>query len=168
MAWLAAWFAFGLLAAYEAGEIALHSGGDGAPIRSLAYLVCSAGALTVIGGRAIRSAQPKAMRSPLALSLLALAVCLWGLGQDSGWVTAAMAGAAYMLVCLVIGGVVAFLAWRRLVAQEEQLALTRIERERQTRLERIRAETVALASTQEADLDANGDFTLPARPKWDD
>ena len=47
MAWLYVWLVFGLLAAYEAGELAMHAGGDWAPVRALAYLAARVGLMVV-------------------------------------------------------------------------------------------------------------------------
>ncbi|HSV58476.1 MAG TPA: hypothetical protein VLJ19_06215 [Variovorax sp.] len=173
MGWLFAWLIFGLLAAYEVGELAMHAGSEWTPIRAIAFLVGSMTSLVVIAQGAVRRARPRDLRSLLGLSLLGLAGCLWALygsGHTAGWVTTAMAGAAYLLGCLLVGGAAMFLGRRRQAANEERVALARVERERQSRLERVRAEPAPLASASAADngLGADSDFVLPARPKWDD
>ena len=169
MGWLFAWLIFGLLAAYEVGELAMHGGSEWTPIRAIAWLVGSMTSLVVIAQGAVRRAR--VLRLLLGLSLLGLAGCLWALygsGHTAGWVTTAMAGAAYLLACLLVGGAAMFLGWRRQAANEERVAVARVERERQGRLERVRAETASLASAADDGLGADSDFVLPARPKWDD
>jgi hypothetical protein len=170
MGWLIAWLGFGLLAAYEVGELAMHSGGEWSSVRSILYLLCSMGSFGVMAQRAVRDARPGLLRPLMAISLLGFAACAWALygnGHTAGWVTTALAGAGYLLICLLAGGLALFLAWRRQRANEERLALARVERERQGRLERIRAEAAALARDGEDD-GADSDFVLPARPKWDE
>lgn len=166
MGWLLAWLIFGLLAAYEVGELAMHAGSDWTPMRAIAWLVASMTCLVVIAQGAVRRAHRRELRALLGVSLLGLAGCLWGLygGGVVGWVATAMAGAAYLLACLLIGGAALFLAWRRQAAHAERLALARIENERERRLERIRAESSAAVEGSDPD----SDFALPARPKWEE
>ncbi|MGR4869153.1 hypothetical protein ACIPRI_09840 [Variovorax sp. LARHSF232] len=168
MGWLYVWLIFGLLTAYEAGELAMHAGGDWAPVRALAYLAGSVTGLGVIALAAVRHARPGKLGLLMAISLLALVLCLWGLygrGHSAGWVATALFGVVYLLACLALGGVAMFLAWRRQRANDERTALAKVERERHGRLERMRAEA---AATLDDPLGPDSDFVLPARPKWEE
>jgi hypothetical protein len=168
MAWLYVWLVFGLLAAYEAGELALHAGGDWAPVRALAYLAGSVAGLAVMTMAAVRHAQPAKVRPLMAIALLVLLLCLWALygsGHTAAWVATALFGATYALACLGAGGLALFLAWRRQRVNHERIALAKVERERQGRLERMRAEA---AAAPDDPLGSEGDFVLPSRPKWDE
>ena len=173
MGWLFAWLIFGLLAAYEVGGLAMHAGSEWTLIGAIVFAVASMTSLVVIVQGAVRRARPRELRPVLGLSLLGFAGCLWGLygsGHSAAWVTTAMAGAAYLLVCLLVGGAGMFLGWRRRAAGEERVVLARFEKERQNRLERIRAETAGLITVNPADdgLGPDSDFVLPTRPKWDE
>jgi hypothetical protein len=168
MAWLYVWLVFGLLAAYEAGELAMHAGGDWAPVRALAYLAASVAGLGVTTLAAVRHAVPGKVWPLMAIALLALMLCLWGLygsGRTAAWVASALFGAAYALACLAAGGLAIFLARRRQRVYHERIAVAKVERERQGRLERMRAE--AAAAPDDA-LGSDGDFVLPSRPKWEE
>jgi len=176
MAWLMAWLIFGLLAAYEAGEIAMHASSEWGAMLALICLGVSIAALCVLAVRAMRNGKPARLRGPLLISLAALAGCLWALyGDDESvdWVTTAMFGTVYSAACLVTSGVAMVLAWRRHRAHEARMAQVRAERERNRRMDSIRAETSVLAAAAVArgdtdDFGADGDFVLPSRPKWED
>ncbi len=168
MGWLYVWLIFGLLAAYEAGELALHASGAWAPVLALAYLAGSVTGLAIISMDAVRLVRPGRMRFLMAISLLALLLCLWGLygsGHSAGWVATALFGAVYTLACLALGGLAMFLAWRRQRTQDERIALARVERERLGRLERMRVEA---AAALDEPIGPDSDFVLPARPKWEE
>lgn len=175
MAWVLAWLIFGLLAAYEAGELAMHASNEWGSMRALAYLLGSIASLCVIGVRAIRRPAPSKLRAPIAFSLAALLACFWalyGAGHSTGWTTTAMFGAAYSLGCLLASCVAWLIAWRRHRVHDQHVAQAHADHDRQRRMERIRAQTSALAAAaahREHDpLGAESDFELPARPKWED
>ena len=174
MGWLLGWLIFGLLAAYESGELALNGGGEWGPVRALGFLLLSAIGLGVIAWRAVAHARPSALRAVWLISLLALAVSLWRLygGPAGNWVTAALFGAAYAALCLLAATVSMFIAWRRHRAHEARVAHARAERDRQHRMDGVRAQGAALTTASaglDADgLDADGDFVLPSRPKWEE
>ena len=168
MGWLYVWLVFGMLAAYEAGELAMHDGSGWAPVRALAYLAASVAGLGMTTMAAVRQAQPAKVRPLMGIALLTLLLCLWGLygsGHTAAWVASALFGAAYALACLAAGGLAIFLAWRRQRVYDERVALARVERERQGRLERMHAES---AAAPDDPLGPDGDFVLPSRPKWDE
>lgn len=174
MAWLLGWLIFGLLAAYESGELALNGGGEWGPVRALGYLLLSAIALGLIAWRAMAHSRPSALRAAWVISLLAVILSLWRLygGAAGNWVTAAMFGAAYATLCLLAATVCMLIAWRRHRAHEARMAHARSERERQHRMDSVRARGAALAATAASadpdSLDADGDFVLPSRPKWEE
>lgn len=173
MGWLLCWLIFGLLAAYEAGGLAMNAGGDWGPIRALAFVVASVLGLGVIAWRAIVSGRPSRLRWVWLLSVAVLAVCLWDLyGSGTGsWVTVAMFGTAYSLLCLLAASVAMFLAWRRHRAHEAHKAHEMSQRERHRRMDGIRAHAMPLSTAARGDpdpLDVDSDYTLPARPKWEE
>lgn len=172
MGWLLSWLIFGLLAAYESGGLAMNAGGDWGAIRVLAYIVISLASLGVIAWRAVGAGKPSRLRSLWLLSLAALALCLWGLygRTGGGWVTVAMFGIAYSVLCLLAASVAMFLAWRRHKAHEARVAHEMMQRERHRRMDSIRAQTmpVAAAAGDQDPLGVDSDFTLPARPKWEE
>lgn len=175
MAWVLAWLIFGLLAAYEAGELAMHASNEWGSMRALAYLLGSVVSLCVIAAHAIRRPAPSKLRAPIAFSLAALLACFWALygsGQATSWTTAAMFGAAYSLGCLVACCVLWLLAWRRHRVHHEHVAQAHADHDRNRRMESIRAQTSALAAaaanSEHDPLGADSDFELPARPKWED
>jgi len=173
MGWLLSWLVFGLLAAYESGGLAMNAGGDWGPIRVLAYIVISLASLGVIAWRAMTAGKPGRLRPLWLLSLVALAVCLWDLygTRAGGWVTVAMFGTAYSILCLLAASVAMVLAWRRHRVHEAHKAHEAMQRERHRRMDSIRAETLPLAAAAGVDADPMGidsDFALPARPKWEE
>ena len=177
MAWLVAWLVFGLLAAFEAGAIAMHASSEWGAMLALVCLGVSIAALCVLAVRAMRHGRPAGLRWPLLISIVALAGCLWALyGDDdsTSWVTTAMFGTAYSGACLIASGVAMVFAWRRNRAHEARMAQIRAERERNRRMDSIRPEAsargagAAARGDGEHDLGADGDFVLPSRPKWED
>lgn len=168
--WLLVWLVFGALAAYESGALAMRAGEGDAWV--LLYAAGSLAAFFVLAVRAVSNARTGGLRILVIISLLALLACLWtiyGNGDLSAWVTTAMFGVAYSGFCLVVGAVLLAIAWRRRHAMQVHVAEEHAQRDRQRRMEGLRAESAAL--TAQADNDSLGpdsDFTLPSRPKWED
>ena len=174
MGWLLGWLIFGLLAAYESGGLAMNAGGDWGPIRAIAFLVASATGLGVILWRAVASGRPAKLRAVWILSIVALAACLWRLygSNASGWVTIALFGIVYSLLCLLAGAVGTVMAWRRHRAHGARVAHEMSERARHRRMDSLRADmappAAAMAGSDQDLLGPDSDFTLPARPKWEE
>lgn len=174
--WLLAWLIAGLLAAHEVGALAMRADGDWGAVLSLAFLVVSIAGLGFLAAGAIRRAQPARLRAPALISFVALLGCLWALyggSIHSGWTTTVMFGVLYSAACLLAGGTAMAVAWRRRRAHDARLAEARSDRDRHRRLEGIRTESSMLAaaavSPEESDpLGPDSDFTLPARPRWED
>ncbi|MBS0454361.1 MAG: hypothetical protein JSS14_23935 [Proteobacteria bacterium] len=178
--WLLAWLVFGLLTALEAGALAMRAGGEWGALYSLAFLVCGLVCLGVLLFGAIAHARPAKTYAPIAISLLVLLGCLWGLygrGESASGITTALFGAAYSTICLLAGLLALAIAGRKRRANEQRLAEANAERDRRRRLEGVRAESSALAAAAAAaaanadgsdPLGPDSDFVLPSRPKWEE
>ena len=173
--WLLAWLAFGLLAAWEVGALAMRADGDWGAVLSLVYLFASAMSLAIVALRAVRHLRPARLFAPVVLSLIALLACLsalYGIGVPPRWITTTMFGVAYSAICLVASCVALAVAWRRRHVHETHLARAQAERERMRRLESVRVESASLAAAAAASdvepLGSDGDFVLPSRPKWEE
>ena len=174
--WVLAWLVFGLLTAYEVGALAMRANNDWGAVLSLAFLVGSVASLSVLALRAIHHAHPAKLHTPIAISLLVLLACLWALygsGAPAGCTPTLVFAAVNSGACLFASGAALAAAWRRSRLHEAHMAEVHAQRERQRRLEGVRAESAALASAAAnagdgGPLGPDSDFVLPARPKWEE
>jgi hypothetical protein len=141
MGWLFLWLAFGLLTAYEVGELALRGDAEvGLILALLAALVALAALLAIVVGAARRHA-PREILPALVVSGVWFGICVWfiyGLGQKPQAVPHLAAGALFLALSFFVSFVGLLVAGYRLAVYRQQLALVRRDSARRSQLPRTR------------------------------
>jgi hypothetical protein len=141
MGWFFAWIAFGMLTAYEVGELA--SFGD-TEVGLVLALLCSVGgvvALFAIVVGAVRRHAPGQVLPVMLLSGTWLAVCVWwlyGPGHKPLAVPMFVAGALFFAFSFCVAFIGLLIAWRRHAAFLARRAQALADSARRSQLPRTR------------------------------